>query len=89
MVGHSGVGLYGLLDPLQVCNHLSVDGRHVGGATWDVAPGCDSLKHAIADQRAPRVALQHKGERETEVTEALDSASGARAVRPGLTNHRQ
>jgi hypothetical protein len=52
-VGDSRVGLHSILYPLQILKDFGVDGRLVGAATWDVAPGCDPLKYSIADQWAP------------------------------------
>ena len=41
------------LYPLHVGHHFGVDSRRSGAATWDVAPGRDSLKHTITDQWGP------------------------------------
>lgn len=55
---------YGLLNPVHILADLCVDTGLSGNCTWVLAPGDNALKRPVTDQRAPRVALGRRRERE-------------------------
>lgn len=58
MLGWSRLIIFhSLPDPVYVFADLGIDTRLSGDSTWILAPGDNSLKRPVTDQRAPRVTL--------------------------------